>query len=76
MPRIANGTRLIHRLGTPTAKQLAARAEEIEAQIGDTSNTDDPRWLRRIANTLRGAAAKKEKASATKKMQRRNRRQK
>jgi hypothetical protein len=72
MPRVNNGTRTIHRLGTPTAEQVAARAEELEAQMDDPANHDDPKWLRRGAETLRQVAAKKEKAFAHKRAQRRS----
>jgi len=65
---------MIHRLRTPTAKQVAARADEIEAQIEDPANRDDPKWLCRWAGILRRVAAKKERAFAHKQTQRRNRR--
>jgi hypothetical protein len=74
VPRVNDGKRMIHRLGAPTAKQVAARAEEVEAQIEDPANRDDPNWLRRKAAVLRQVATKKEKALAEKLAQRRERR--
>jgi len=74
--RVNNGKRLIFRLGVPTAKQVAARADEIEARIDDPANRDDPKWLQRRVGILRQVATKKEKASAHKQAQRRKRRHK
>jgi hypothetical protein len=76
MPRVNNGKRMIFRLGVPTAKQVAARADEIEAQIDDHTNGDDPKWLQRRVGILRQVATKKEKAFAHKRAQRRERRDK
>lgn len=76
MPRVNNGKRLIFRLGTPTSKQVAARAGEIEAQVDDPANRDDPKWLQRRVKILRQVATKKDKAFAHKRAQRRQRRHK
>jgi hypothetical protein len=73
---VNNGKRLIFRLGTPTAKQVATRANEIAAQIDDPANHDDPKWLKRRVKVLRQVATKKEKAFAHKRAQRRKRRHK
>ena len=73
MPRVNNGQRLIFRLGAPTSKQVAARADEIEAQIDDPANRDDPKWLQRRVGILRQVATKKEKAVSHKRAQRRKR---
>ncbi|HSG72771.1 MAG TPA: hypothetical protein VLA12_20320 [Planctomycetaceae bacterium] len=73
MPRVNNGKQLIFRLGVPTAEQVAARTDEIEAQIDDPANRDDPNWLQRRVRILRQVATKKEKAFDHKRAQRRER---
>jgi len=45
-----------------SAKELYEWAHELEAQIKDPSNQDDPRWLTRWAEKMRALARKKEKA--------------
>ena len=45
-----------------SAEELYAWADEIEAQIKDHANEDDPRWLARWAEKMRSLAEKKEKA--------------
>jgi len=50
--------------------QLFAWAEQLEAQIKDPKNCDDPRWLKRWAEKLRRLALKKEKAKAHKQRRR------
>jgi hypothetical protein len=67
---------MIFRLGTPTAKQVGTRADEIEAQIDDPANHDDPNWLQRRVGILRQVATKKEKAFTHKRSQRREGRHK
>lgn len=76
MPGVNNGKRMIFRLGVPTAKQVAARADEIEAQIDDPDSRDDPKWLQRRVAILRQVATKKENAFAHKRAQRRELRHK
>lgn len=55
---------------TRTADELRAWATEIEAQINDPENTDDPKWLQRWADRINRLADKKEKAIAHKNRQR------
>lgn len=52
-----------------TAEQLHQRADQIEKQIADPSNTDDPCWLRRWADRIRRLALKKEAAAEHKREQ-------
>lgn len=42
--------------------RILESADKFEARIDDPENTDDPRWLSRIARNLRKNAEKKEKA--------------
>jgi hypothetical protein len=45
-----------------TAEELFALADQYEARISDTTNTDDPKWLRRRADRLRRVAIAKQNA--------------
>ncbi len=45
-----------------TSKELDDWADEIEAQVTDPTNQDDPKWLRRWAGRIRRLAQRKEKA--------------
>ena len=55
-----------------TAEELYIWADELETQIKDPKNEDDPRWLSRWAEKLRTLARQKEKALEHK-MKQRNR---
>jgi hypothetical protein len=55
-----------------TAEELYAWADELEAQINDPSNQDDPRYLTRWVEKMRTLARQKEKALEHK-MRQRNR---
>ncbi|REJ68192.1 MAG: hypothetical protein DWQ31_08660 [Planctomycetota bacterium] len=55
---------------TRTAEELRAWAEDLEAQIRDPKNTDDPKWLQRWADRMRRLADKKEKSLEHKERQR------
>jgi hypothetical protein len=60
----------VYGMTTFTSAELRAWAEQVEAQIRDPQNRDDPRWLRRWAEDMRQLAEKKEKAKAHKERQR------
>ena len=48
---------------------LAATADKLEARSQIPSDTDDPKWLRRVARSCRRRAVKKEKAVEHKSIQ-------
>ena len=60
----------VYGMQTCTAAQLLAWADELENQINDPQNRDDPKWLRRWAEDMRQLAAKKQEAQAHKTRQR------
>jgi hypothetical protein len=60
----------IYGMKTFTSAELLAWANELENQINDPQNQDDPRWLRQWAEDMRRLAAQKEKAKAHKDRQR------
>ena len=53
-----------------TAEELAAWAQQHEAQIDAPANTDDPKWLQRRADRLRRVATAKAKALEQKQRER------
>ena len=59
---------------TFSSVELMQWATQLELQVNDPKNTDDPRWLQRWADKLRRLAEKKEKAHAHKEHQKRDRR--
>jgi hypothetical protein len=64
MPKLHRG-RLdgLHGMSRFTADQLNQWAERLEAQAGDPTSSDDPRWLRRWARRIRALADRKDKAA-------------
>jgi hypothetical protein len=52
------------------ANELDKSAEVIESKIGTPKTTDDPKWMRRWATSLRKRAHKKERALEHKARQR------
>ena len=58
-------------MGKYTTNKLLTRAQKLEARINDSTNTDDPRWLRRRVERLRCWALRKEEAIEHKEYQRR-----
>ena len=56
-----------------TAEQLFAWAEEYQARITDSNNTDDPKWLQRRADRIRLRATAKQKAAELKQRERQSR---
>ena len=67
MPKVARG-RLsgLHGMSGHTSTELFAWANEIEAQIRDPLNKDDPKWLQRRADKVRRLAIQKEKSRSHK----------
>jgi hypothetical protein len=49
-----------------SASELYAWADKLEAQIADSANRDDPKYLQRWADKIRRLAVKKEKSVAHK----------
>ena len=45
-----------------SAAELYALADDYERAISDSENTDDPKWLQRLADRIRRLAYQKEKA--------------
>ena len=63
MPKIERGRISgLDGMQTHTYVELHALANQLEAQITDPRNTDDPRWLKRWADKLRRLADKKQRA--------------
>lgn len=63
MPKLSKG-RLdgVWGMMTYTSKELFNIADDIEKQISNLNNTDDPRWLKRHADKVRKLAEKKEQS--------------
>ena len=53
-----------------TAEELHRRADELEAEIGDPTSKNDPRYLQRWVLRIRRLAEQKEKAAEHKKRHR------
>ena len=54
--------REMNRKEKPHSEFILENADRFEKKVGDPCNTDDPRWLNRIARNLKKAAHSKEKA--------------
>jgi hypothetical protein len=52
-----------------TSTELFAWANELDSQIQNPQNQDDPKWLQRWADKMRRLAVKKEKAKTHKERQ-------
>ncbi len=63
MPKIErgrlDGVEGMHRF---TSRELHAIADELEAQIADPRNKDDPKWLQRWVDKIRRLATRKVKS--------------
>jgi hypothetical protein len=64
MPKLSRG-RLdgLEGMDSFTYQELYALANNLEAQIDDPNNTDDPAWLKRWAEKARALGRKKEKST-------------
>ena len=57
----------VYGMGKFTTEELYAKADELEKQLIDPNNTDDPKWLQRWIDRIRKLAEQKEKAREHKK---------
>jgi len=63
----------IHGMRRHTAEELYAHVRDLEAQMADPLNRDDPRWLRQWAERIRRLADEKMAAREHKKSNSRHR---
>jgi hypothetical protein len=63
MPKLNRG-RLsgLHGMRAHSSLELYSHANDLEAQIKDPANRDDPKWLQNLANKIRPLAQQKEEA--------------
>jgi hypothetical protein len=70
MPKVKRGRISgLYGMASHSARELAVWASEIEAQIRDADNVDDPKWLKRRADKLRALSVEKESAAEHKVLQ-------